>query len=80
MKRYLAFFGSDYYPSGGMNDFINDFDTIEECKKAFDEKIKEDFNPGYDTLEEHIPYQWSYSWAHIYDTKTQKKVWSKNES
>ena len=77
MKRYLAFFGANYYPSGGMDDFLNDFDTVEECKNAIDDKIKEGFNPDWDSLEEHIKYQWGYSWAHIYDTETRKKVWSK---
>ena len=76
MKRYLVFFGANYYPCGGMYDFLNDFDTIEECKKAIDDKIKEDFNQ-WDSLEEHIKYQWEYSWAHIYDTETREEIWSK---
>ena len=31
MKRYLTFYGAAYYPSGGMDDFIGDFDTKEEA-------------------------------------------------
>lgn len=31
MKRYLAFSGEQYYPSGGMEDFKRDFDTEEEA-------------------------------------------------
>lgn len=29
MKRYLTFIGAVYYPSGGMNDFKGDFNTID---------------------------------------------------
>jgi hypothetical protein len=32
MKRYLVFVGYDYYPQGGMHDFIRDYDTIEEAR------------------------------------------------
>lgn len=31
MKRYLLFAGDHYYPSGGMDDFIKDFDTQNEA-------------------------------------------------
>jgi len=30
MKRYLLFGWNTYYPDGGWNDFIKDFDTCEE--------------------------------------------------
>ena len=33
MKRYLMFGFDTYYPGGGMNDFIFDFDTVDEMKK-----------------------------------------------
>ncbi len=36
MKRYLAFCGDNYYPCGGMNDFIGDFDTLEQAIQAID--------------------------------------------
>lgn len=42
MKRYLAFYGTHYYPSGGMGDFIGDFDTCDEAEKACDQKHKEE--------------------------------------
>lgn len=32
MKRYLVFAGDDYYPSGGWNDFRDDFDDIDAAK------------------------------------------------
>ena len=37
MKRYLMFGFDTYYPGGGMNDFLFDFDNVDEMK----EKIKE---------------------------------------
>lgn len=45
MKNYLAFFGSVYYPSGGMDDFLNDFDTLEEAIEAIKQKNIE-YNQG----------------------------------
>lgn len=36
MKRYWLFCYSNYYPYGGMNDFICDYDTVAECSKAYE--------------------------------------------
>jgi len=72
MKQYLAFYGSIYYPSGGMDDFIGDYDTEKEALNAITEKLNTD-KDYYDTEKE----KWEYSWAHIYDTETRKEVWSK---
>ena len=33
MKNYLLFLYSIYYPSGGMLDFVMDFDTIEQANE-----------------------------------------------
>lgn len=51
MKRYLVFFGVTYHPESGMRDLLNDFDSIDECKDAIDNKIEELFNPNWNTLE-----------------------------
>ncbi len=32
MKRYLLFSGDLYYPSGGADDFVGDFDTLQEVE------------------------------------------------
>lgn len=37
MKNYLVFKIEAYYPGGGMNDLIGDFDTLEEAIKFADE-------------------------------------------
>jgi hypothetical protein len=34
MKRYLLFAGDDYYPAGGFEDFIKDFDSIEDAENC----------------------------------------------
>ena len=65
MKRYLAFYGDWYYAKGGMDDFITDCDTVEDCEKAIKEAhIKN--NP--DDLE------WKSAWKQIYDTEKRKIV------
>lgn len=70
MKQFLVFYGSIYYPSGGMDDFIGDYDNIDDAiaavnKAAFDDrKYKAD-------------EKWEYAWGHIYDTNKREQVWSK---
>jgi hypothetical protein len=34
MQRYLLFCFDYYYPSGGFNDFNDDFNNIEDAKKG----------------------------------------------
>lgn len=38
MKRYWLFTFPNYYPSGGFLDFKGDFDSREDCDKAFLER------------------------------------------
>lgn len=71
MKRFMAFYGSVYYPSGGMDDFVGDFDSMEEALEAINRKNAEDST--YDTDE----VRWRYVWAHIYDTESRAEVWSR---
>lgn len=35
MKQYLLFAGDHYYPSGGWNDFIDSYATMEEVEKQW---------------------------------------------
>lgn len=42
MKRYLAFFFRRHYPEGGMEDFLNDFITVEEALATIQEKLHEE--------------------------------------
>ncbi len=36
MKRYLLFIGHDYYPCGGWDDFVGDFDSAEQAKVSIE--------------------------------------------
>jgi hypothetical protein len=67
--------GDSYYPMGGMYDFLNDFDTIEECENAIDSKIKDGFDSNWKgSLQDYMKYVWDYSWAQVWDTETRKEV------
>lgn len=61
MKRYLAFYGSNYYPSGGMEDFIGDFDTAIEAKESVIEKNNSNILPDK---------EWDWNWYQIWDSET----------
>jgi hypothetical protein len=50
----MLFAGSTYYPSGGMNDFVSSYPTIEEAIKGYHAKY----------------INHSYMWAHVYDKET----------
>jgi hypothetical protein len=70
MKRFLSFYGDIYYPSGGMEDFVGDFATLDEAKEGIEKKLV-----GEGGLRDN----WEYQWAHIYDTDTRDIVWSEKE-
>jgi len=48
MKRFLLFAFDQYYPSGGMNDFIKDFDTLIEAYRT-SLQHRQDFKQIYDS-------------------------------
>ncbi len=67
MKNFLVFVGANYYPAGGMEDFVGDFDTVAEAIKAAGDKVSAqlgDIAPVYDTL-----------WANVYSVKQRKIIW-----
>lgn len=66
MKRYWLFAGNNYYPMGGMEDFHNSYDTLEEAKKS------------YKVLHEEDSYE--YAWAHVYDSETRSIDFDTNET
>lgn len=67
MKRYFAFAGSRYYPSGGMGDLTGDFDTKEE---AVSSALTVAGELGYD-----METMWRFRWAHVWDSQEGRKVW-----
>lgn len=80
MKKYLIFFGDVYYPSGGMDDFIADSDSYEECLRVIKEKVIKEFDGGYmEGSTEYLDYIKRYQWCHIYDTVLREEIWQLNE-
>ena len=59
MKRYIAFAGDIYYPSGGMDDIVGFFDTVEEARAAINGKQQ----PGD-----------RWGWSQILDCETQEEA------
>lgn len=55
MKRYLVFAGEYYYPTGGWDDFVGDYDDLEDATAAGK-------NPGHDG-------EW-HQWWHVIDSET----------
>lgn len=51
MKRYLIFAYNNYYPSGGMEDFVSDIDNLLLLEGILKDIKKEDLFHVYDTLE-----------------------------
>ena len=66
MKNYLAFYGMDYYPEGGMEDFIGDFDTLEEAKNFIYDKHNKEGNTSWDCL-----------WCQIYSLSDRNYVYDR---
>ena len=67
MKRFLVFAGDAYYPEGGMYDFQEDFDTLEEAR-SFEAKIKEEFKSIWKD-------SWkNFKWSAIWDSETRTYV------
>jgi hypothetical protein len=66
MKRFLVFAGDCYYPDR-MNDFQEDFDTLEEAR-SFEAKIIEKFKLRWRD-------SWKYfKWTEIWDSETRTYV------
>lgn len=63
MKRYLSFFGDNFYPNGGMGDFLSDHDSLEGAKIAIDTALEYE---DADSI-----------WYHVYDTVNKEIVYKK---
>jgi hypothetical protein len=49
MERYLLFAWDQYYPSGGFNDLVSDYESEELARAAWDER-RDDWGQIVDTL------------------------------
>jgi hypothetical protein len=72
IKQFLAFYGYDYYPGGGMSDFIGSFDSKEEAIKSIFEKNDKDH-----PKEEYGEDNWNNMWGHVWCSEEKKIVWVK---
>lgn len=43
MKRFLVFAWEQYYPCGGFNDLVGNYDTYEECEVRVDQLTYENY-------------------------------------
>lgn len=55
MKRFIVFSGLQYYPEGGMSDFDDSFDTLDEAKNFLLEH-RYDWAHVYDTVTQERVY------------------------
>lgn len=56
--RYLVFGGQEYYPAGGMDDFVASFDDLEQAVARM-RQLNEPDKWGYRSCE----------WCHVYDVQ-----------
>ena len=67
MKQYLAFMGDIYYPCGGMDDFVGDFDNLEDAIALLTAKNTTQKTWDYDN-----------QWASVWDSETRSYVWDES--
>ena len=65
MKRYLLFGGDCYYPLGGMEDFMYDFDFEREALNTY-ERQKKIFEKSF--------FSTSGKWLQLWDSMERKSI------
>jgi hypothetical protein len=75
MERYICFYGSHYYPFGGMDDCIGSSSDLQNAIKIIDKRIREEFN-DFEPISEQLENVSDLNWGHIYDYKENKIVWT----
>ena len=68
MKRYLVFIYAVYYPSGGMDDFENDFNELYDAKKFMENEA--------DACDEGAEHFNKYKHGHIWDMHHRQIIFS----
>jgi len=71
VKRFLAFYGSSYYASGGMADFVGDFSTLEEAIAQISNSQLQ--HPH------RLAEPWRFDWGHVYDVQERRIIWNSGE-
>ena len=64
MKRFLLFCFENYYPLGGMNDFVKDFDSTKEALDHAQDNLHE-------LLKDSV---YDYAWIQVFDTELNELV------
>lgn len=62
MRRYMLFSGDNYYPNGGMDDFISSYTFLDDAKIKARALVNTDVGSG--------------KWAHIFDLKENKIIFT----
>lgn len=78
MKRYICFFGSHYYPFGGMEDFLGSSEKLQDAINLINARLREEFNDS-EPIEDQFKDAPKMNWGHIYDSKEHKIVWTLDE-
>lgn len=65
MKRFLAFYGNRYYPSKGMGDLLDDFDTVAQAIRAIEEKKEQE------------GWSWDIVYACVWDSVSKDNMYDK---
>lgn len=51
MKKYLLFVFNTYYPMGGIDDFLDSFDSVEEAVSAAENKEEESYEMNFQIID-----------------------------
>ena len=79
MKRYHAFFYADYEANGGVEDYIDVFETTEEAKAACEVKIKEWGGTGHIAIVDEDTGKLRIIWEGYIHYTTKDLVWQRKE-
>lgn len=80
--KFLLFSGIDYYPSGGANDFVGAYESLDVAIIEQYKNLTKDYEyvkHAYDGIEDYAQLQRSFSWAHIFNIETGEIVWKQSD-
>jgi hypothetical protein len=87
MKNYLLFRGYTYYPSGGWQDFIEDFDCVEDTLTALVSRQRlsrrrDHYPPGSWQRNDGplYEYEWDFQWYQVVDLQSGQCVASLSDA
>lgn len=78
LKRFLAFGATSFNTMGGWDDFRGSFDSKHDAISSLEDYILGEVEIR--KLGPSLITPWDIGWAQIFDTKTQKIVWTETDS